>query len=154
MKNKNQKGFTLIELIVVIALLTVMMGAILQLMGPIRQVYNTTLNTVNTKTAGETIISYIEDKTRYSTDMLVLKDYEGVPQISPVGTSESFKVGNCSAVFKECIIVDNSHTRNEMFADFSTNALTSRKNCTGTIYTLKDLGGKAIGDIVHANHPL
>ena len=150
MNKKNEKGFTLVELVVVIALLTVMMGAILQLMGPIRQVYNTTLNTVNTKTAGETIIGYIEDKTRYATDMLVLKNYEGVPQISPIGTSETFKVGACSAPFTECIIVDNNHLRDEMFADFSNDTLTSRKNCRGTVYTLKDLGGKDYLDLTKA----
>ena len=70
MKKKNNSGFTLVELIIVIALLSLMMGAILQLMDPIRNVYHDTLDTVNTKTTGETMISYVEDKVRYSTNKI------------------------------------------------------------------------------------
>ena len=149
---KNNSGFTLIELVVVIALLTLMMGAILQLMDPIRNVYHDTLDTVNTKTAGETMISYVEDKTRYATNVLVLENYKGVPQITPSGNNAA-KVGLCDVGFTDVMIIDNTNLRGSALSDYpgDTATVAGRKHCKGAIYNISDIGAANVLDLTKAS---
>lgn len=152
MKKKNNSGFTLVELIVVIALLTFMMGAILKLMDPIRNVYHDTLDTVNTKTTGETMISYVEDKVRYSTNVLVLKNYVGVPQISQVPGTSNVKVGSSKFTYSNVMIVDNTNIRGYALSDYAGDSASkyARKGCKGAIYEIKNLGDSSYIDISKA----
>ena len=153
MRKKNSSGFTLVELIVVIALLTIMMGAILQLMDPIRNIYRDTYDTVNTKTTGETMISYIEDKVRYSTNVLVLDNYVGVPQITPIPGKKSAKVGNSKYEYTNVIVIDNTNIRGSMFSDYKGDTGTpyARKGCKGTIYEIKNIGESDVLDLTKAS---
>ena len=153
MKKKNNSGFTLVELIVVVALLAIMMGAILRLIDPIRNVYRDTYDTVNTKTVGETMISYVEDKIRYSTNVLVLENYVGVPEITPILGKKSAKVGASKYEYTNCIIVDNTNIRGSMFSDYKGDTGTSyaRKGCKGCIYEIKDIGEAATLDLTKAS---
>ncbi|MBR1749482.1 MAG: prepilin-type N-terminal cleavage/methylation domain-containing protein [Ruminococcus sp.] len=148
---KNNSGFTLIELVVVIALLTLMMGAILQLIDPIRNVYHDTLDTVNTKTAGETMISYVEDKTRYATNILVLKNYVGIPKITQSG-SDSAKVGSGNVAYTDVMIIDNTNLRGYAFSDYPGDNATvaGRKHCRGTIYNIPKIGASDKLDLTKA----
>ena len=153
MKKKNNSGFTLVELIIVVALLAIMMGAILKLMDPIRSVYKDTYDTVNTKTVGETLISYVEDRVRYSTNVLVLENYVGVPQITPMAGKSSAKVGTSKYEYTNVIVVDNTNIRGSMFSDYKGDTGTSyaRKNCKGCIYELKSIGDKTVLDLTSAS---
>ena len=142
MKRTNRSGFTLIELVVVMALLGIMMGAILRLLDPIKNIYNSTYNTVNTKTTGENMISFVEDKTRYSTNMLILENYVGVPQITPNEASNSAQVGTEENDYTDVIVIDNVNLRNFAFSDYPGDKGTTatRKNCRGTLYNVTSLG--------------
>ena len=153
MKKKNNSGFTLVELIIVVALLAIMMGAILRLLDPIRSVYKDTYDTVNTKTVGETMISYVEDRVRYSTNVLVLENYVGVPKITPIPGKSSAKVGTSKYEYTNVIVVDNTNIRGSMFSDYKgdTGTTYARKNCKGCIYELKSIGEKTVLDLTSAS---
>ena len=153
MKKKNNSGFTLVELIIVVALLAIMMGAILKLLDPIRSVYKDTYDTVNTKTVGETMISFVEDKVRYSTNVLVLENYVGVPKITPVLGKKSAKVGASKYEYTNVIVVDNTNIRGSMFNDYKGDTATTyaRKNCKGCIYEIKDIGESDTLDLTKAS---
>ncbi|WP_028510107.1 prepilin-type N-terminal cleavage/methylation domain-containing protein [Ruminococcus sp. NK3A76] len=153
MKKSNRSGFTLVELIIVVALLSIMLGAILRLIDPIRNVYHDTLDTVNTKTVGETMISFVEDKTRYATNMLILRDYKGVPQINANTAKGTARVGNTSVEFTDVIIIDNHNLRGYGLSDYQgdTGSLAARKNCRGTIYTIGKIGESGTLDLTKLN---
>lgn len=61
------KGFTLMELIIVMAILSILMAAILQMFKPIRSTYLDATLYENQRTAQNGIIKYISESIRYST---------------------------------------------------------------------------------------
>lgn len=63
------KGFTLIELIIVMAILTVLMAAIMQMFKPIRSTYIDATLYENQRTAQNGIVQYLAESIRYSTDL-------------------------------------------------------------------------------------
>ena len=80
--NKNRKGFTLVELIVVVTIFGVILGAILNMIKPANNVYHDADATMESNVIGSGLIDYLDDELRYSTNVLVLKDYIGVPDVS------------------------------------------------------------------------
>ncbi|MCM1022605.1 MAG: type II secretion system GspH family protein [Prevotella sp.] len=66
---KNLKGFTLIELIIVMAMIAVLMTAIMQLFKPIRSTYVDSTLYEAQRTAQNGIVKYIGESIRYSTDL-------------------------------------------------------------------------------------
>lgn len=66
MKRKKLKGFTLIELIIVMAIFVSVLTAILQLMEPINEVYADTVMYESQRTAEQGIADYITESLRYS----------------------------------------------------------------------------------------
>lgn len=66
---KNVKGFTLIELIIVMAILAILMAAIMQMFKPIRSTYVDATLYENQRTAQNGMIQYITESTRYATDL-------------------------------------------------------------------------------------
>lgn len=68
MKNKL-KGFTLVELIVVMAILSIIMAGVMRLFDPIRSVYVDSTQYEMQRTAQNGIVRYITESVRYSTDM-------------------------------------------------------------------------------------
>lgn len=72
---KKIKGFTLIELIIVMAILTILMAAIMQMFKPIRSTYVDATLYESQRTAQNGIVQYITESVRYSTDLgLYTKD--------------------------------------------------------------------------------
>lgn len=67
---KNQlKGFTLVELIVVMAILTIIMAGVMQLFDPIRSVYVDSTQYELQRTAQNGVVRYVTESVRYSNDM-------------------------------------------------------------------------------------
>lgn len=72
---KKIKGFTLIELIIVMAILTILMAAIMQMFKPIRSTYVDATLYESQRTAQNGMIQYISESVRYATDLgLYTKD--------------------------------------------------------------------------------
>lgn len=70
---KKLKAFTLIELIIVIAILGIMMTAIMRMFEPVTNIYNTTAVVSNQRTAEQGIATYIAENTRYATSIGVFQ---------------------------------------------------------------------------------
>ncbi len=66
---KKFKGFTLIELIIVMAILSILMAAILQMFKPIRSTYVDATLYENQRTAQNGMTRYITESVRFSTDL-------------------------------------------------------------------------------------
>lgn len=66
---KILKGFTLIELIIVMAILSILMVAIMQMFKPIRETYVDSTLYESQRTAQSGIIQYINESLRYATDL-------------------------------------------------------------------------------------
>lgn len=135
MKNKL-KGFTLVELIVVSALISILMLAMVKMFQPIRQTYVDTTQFAAQRTAQNGIVQYITESVRYSTDLGVYDSVKGVSSasgavslfateycknaglvnqttgaaISPYTTSDVALVTAEIQKYAEVIIIDNSTT--------------------------------------------
>ncbi|MBP1561132.1 MAG: type II secretion system protein [Oscillospiraceae bacterium] len=66
---KILKGFTLVELIVVMAILVILMAAIMNMFKPIRETYVDATLYENQRTTQNGIIQYITESVRYATDI-------------------------------------------------------------------------------------
>lgn len=66
---KILRGFTLIELIIVMAILVILMGSIMMMFRPIRETYVDATLYESRRTAQNGVIQYITESVRYSTDL-------------------------------------------------------------------------------------
>lgn len=114
--NKNRKGFTLVELIVVVTIFGVILGAILNMIKPANNVYHDADATMESNIIGSGLIDYLDDELRYSTNVLVLKDYIGVPDVSNSGT-----IGASGVTYSNCIVIDNNNLRGYSLKNYSGN---------------------------------
>ena len=103
---KNKNGFTLVELVVVVCIFGIILSAILNFMKPANEIHNDTQATMDANVISSGLIEYMDDELRYATNILVLKDYLGVPQVSPDG-----RVGDNPVQFTNCLVVDNNNPR-------------------------------------------
>lgn len=85
MKLKKLKGFTLIELIIVMAILVSVLTAILQLMEPVNEAFADTVMYESQRTAEQGIADYITENLRYSEQASIIDQGESVTYTS--GTS-------------------------------------------------------------------
>lgn len=69
---KKLKGFTLVELIVVTAIFSLIMVAVLSILNPIGEVYNKTANYEHMRAASDNLRMYVEDNIRYADKMQVV----------------------------------------------------------------------------------
>lgn len=132
MKNikANQKGFTLVELIVVMCILGVLMGAILNLLQPTYKFFNSTKDMRDANDAALGIQNATENNIRYATQMFYLGDYEGVPQVT-LG-SDGATIGGKS--YKHLLVVDNNHVRGLSDSSYdATSSSARRKSVKGAI---------------------
>lgn len=131
MKNKL-KGFTLVELIVVMAIMAILMLGIMQMFKPIREVYVDTTQYEAQRTAQNGIVQYITESVRYATDLGIynqstssasaavenfaveyckaagiLDKTSGSP-ISPYTAADATKIKDEIKKYAEVMIIDNS----------------------------------------------
>lgn len=97
---KNKQGFTLVELIVVMALMSVIMLAIMYIMGPARKYYARTENNKNEEAVCIGVSNAISDELKYATDVKVViwTDGDSVPTVP-------------SSNYKSLIILNNFDAR-------------------------------------------
>ena len=69
MKRKILKGFTLIELIVTMAIMTILMAAIMQMFKPIRETFVESTMLENRRSSQNGVITYITESVRFATDI-------------------------------------------------------------------------------------
>lgn len=123
MKSKL-KGFTLVELIVVMALMSILMLAIMKMFQPIRETYVDTTQYEAQRTAQNGVIKYITESVRFSTDLGIYNDVTTASDaVDAFATAyctaysiDSSKVADVQEAIKknaEVIIIDNttSHYR-------------------------------------------
>lgn len=75
LKLRRKKGFTLVELIVVVALLAIMMASIAALSGPIRKMVNRTAASADSVAANATIANYIENRLAFAANIEFVMAY-------------------------------------------------------------------------------
>lgn len=75
---KHLKGFTLIELVVVMAILVSLLTAILQLMEPVQEAYRDSTIYEQQRTVENGIISYIAESTRYAKAISIIDEGVGI----------------------------------------------------------------------------
>ena len=121
-KKNNKNGFTLVELIVVVSIFGAIMVAILNFMRPANDIHNDTQSTMDSNIISSGLIEYMDDNLRYATNVLVLKDYTGVPKVSDKGL-----VGDYPVAFTDCLIIDNQNPRGYQLKNYDPN-----KNDTAT----------------------
>ena len=105
-KRKNKKGFTLVELVVVMCIFGMILSCILNFIKPANEVHNDVQATMDANVISSGLIEYIDDELRYANNVLVLQDYIAVPQVSDKGY-----VGDYNIPFTNCIMIDNTHFR-------------------------------------------
>ena len=103
---KNKKGFTLVELIVVVGIFGVILSAMLNFIKPANQIHNDIQATRDANVISSGIIEFLDDELRYATNVLVLQDYVSIPEVSEDGY-----VGSYGVSFSNCIVLDSNHFR-------------------------------------------
>lgn len=90
--NNKLKGFTLVELIVVMAIMGILMLAIMNMFKPIRSMYVDSTQFEAQRTAQSGVVQYITETVRYATDMGV---YNNVSKADDA--AKAFAVAYCDA---------------------------------------------------------
>ena len=111
-KIKKLKGFTLIELVIVMAILVSLLTAILQLMEPVQEAYRDSTIYEQQRTVENGIISYIAENTRYAQSLSIIDQ----------GMSVKFKDGSSYTVNSEEDAVKYFRDYNGLKDDPVTNA--------------------------------
>lgn len=138
-KKSNKNGFTLVELIVVVVIFGMIMGAILNFMKPANEIHNDTQATMDANVISSGLIEYMDDELRYATNVLVLNGYMGVPKVS-----ESGMVGNYPVSFTDCLVIDNINPRGYTNKNFNPSAddTATRLGCRGSIIKVSQINTK------------
>ncbi len=140
-KKKNLNGFTLVELIVVVSIFGMIMVAILNFIKPANELHNDTQATMDANLISSGLIEYVDDELRYATNILILEDYRGVPQVSDKGIVAKGK-DIPSIAFTNCLVLDNVNLRGYALSDYSgddTDRVDKRMGATGCIYKITKL---------------
>ena len=131
-KKNLQSGFTLVELIVVIALMAIVFGALMNVLRPTNIFFNETEAFKDEVMISAGLTNALGDEVRYSTNVLVLQNYVGVPKISSDGKLD----GTGDIEYDAAIMFDNQNVRGSALSDFDANATAARrKGATGQIVT-------------------
>lgn len=110
MKNKLLKGFTLIELIIVMAILSILMVGIMQMMKPIRETYVDSTYYESQRNTQSGIVTYLTESLRFATKMGVYNEQEsGISNLSDAITAFTNATGYNSATDGDLnvITIDN-----------------------------------------------
>ncbi|EXM38718.1 hypothetical protein RASY3_08480 [Ruminococcus albus SY3] len=134
MKKNNKNGFTLIELVIVATIMVMIMGAILNWIRPMNRFYQRTQALSDSNDVGSLLMDSVDDELRYATNVVILQNYEGVPQLSGGFLVDSSGNSSYSAKFTDVIIIDNNAIRGSRFPDYDPNGTVAhRKGARGCI---------------------
>ena len=134
MKKANKKGFTLIELIIVATIMVMVMGAILNFIRPMNKFYERTQNMDDTNDICSILMDNVDDQLRYATNLIVLQDYQGVPQLSDGFLVDSSGHPSFKAKLTDVLIIDNNAIRGSQLAGYDAQGTVAhRKGAKGCI---------------------
>lgn len=120
-KNKNlQSGFTLVELIVVMAMMAIIFGALMNVVTPTNKFFTETEAFKDEVVLSEGLTNALAAEVRYATNVVVLQNYVGVPNIKGGKLA-----GTGDVVFDYALVADNDKTRGAFTNDYE-----SKKNST------------------------
>ena len=134
MKKNNKNGFTLIELVIVATIMVMIMGAILNWIRPMNKFYQRTQALSDSNDVGSLLMDSVDDELRYATNVVILQNYEGVPQLSGGFLVDSSGNSSYGSKFTDVIIIDNNAIRGSRFPDYDPNGTVAhRKGARGCI---------------------
>ena len=134
MKKNNKKGFTLVELVVVATIMVMIMGSILNWIRPMNKFYDRTRAMADTNDIGSILMDYVDDELRYTTNVVILQGYKGVPKLTGGYLMNTSNKASYSAKFTNALIIDNDAVRGSQFEGYDPNSNAShRKGATGCI---------------------
>lgn len=139
---KNQDGFTLVELIVVVALMAIVFGALMNVIKPTNQFFQDSEAFKDEVMISEGLTDALADEIRYATNVVVLQNYVGVPKLSIDGQLE----GIPDITFDSAILIENDKVRGSLESDYLTNMESTaarRKRAKGQIVVF-EIGGIGI----------
>lgn len=129
-KSKLQSGFTLVELIVSMCIISIMFGAILQVVSPTTKFFEKTSDFKDQVDISATLTNTIEAEIRYASNVLILEDYVGVPVVD----NKNQLQGLPNVEFNTVLIIDNNNPRGSAFTDFdATSSASRRRGATGQV---------------------
>ena len=110
MKNKQFKGFTLIELIIVMAVMSILMVGIMQMMKPIRNTYVDATYYESQRNTQNGIATYIGESIRYATNLGIYTEgvTGGVTNLSAALTEFETLSGITDRSKYNVIVIDNN----------------------------------------------
>lgn len=116
-KKTNNAGFTLIELIVVMALMAIIMGAILNFIQPTASLYSSTNAYLSQEEAVTTVYNTLNDDLTFATDVYVVISNEGdafsVDTAAQTVRQELIDLGENPIQFNNCLVLDNVTIRDD-----------------------------------------
>ncbi|SEL27941.1 type II secretion system protein [Ruminococcus albus] len=129
MKKNNKKGFTLVELVIVATIMVMIMGAILNWIRPMNKFYQRTQSLSDTNDIGSMLMDYVDNELRYATNVVILKDYQGVPKFKGQFLTDSSGNAVSHTKFTNALILDNDDKviRGSRLADYVENSTVSRR---------------------------
>ena len=135
---KNKNGFTLVELVIVMCIFGAIFACILNFIKPANQVHNDTQATMDANVITSGLIEYMDDELRYATNVLVLENFLGVPEVSSSGV-----VGNTGVSYTNCLVIDNVNPRGFLLSSYDPNGkifkTNNRLQATGCIYKVSKI---------------
>ncbi|MGN0594841.1 MAG: type II secretion system protein [Hominimerdicola sp.] len=120
---KNKQGFTLVELIVVVAIMTIIMGAVLSILKPVNNYFIKVKNTAHQEAACIAVGDSISDYIKYAKKIKIVCTDDDTAK--PTG-------------YKHVITIDNNEPRN------SVGATGLARHCCGLITTEDTAGSNRI----------
>jgi prepilin-type N-terminal cleavage/methylation domain-containing protein len=134
MKKTNKKGFTLVELVVVSTIMVMIMGAILNWVRPMNKFYDRTQSLADSNDIGSVLMDYVDDELRYATNIVVLQNYQGVPQLNNQFLVSSSGTCPVTAKFTNALIIDNDAVRGSQLDGYDPEGTVAhRKRARGCI---------------------
>lgn len=108
MKKKNQNGFTLVELVIVVCLMGIIMAAVMGLLSPATRFYNKVQNTKDQEAVAISVGKAVANEIQYAKAVKIV-------------SSDSATIPSVDSTYTKCVILANAETK-------------PKKNAPGIVY--------------------
>lgn len=123
-KKNLENGFTLVELIVVMAMMSIIFGALMNVVNPTNKFFNEAEAFKDELVLSQGVTDALADEVRYSTNVVVLQNYVGVPNIKDGKIS-----GVADVTYDSALLFENDLVRGALDNKYPSNkeSTTSRR---------------------------